>query len=141
MHQLAETWTAWTDEHYSDMRKVYDFSTVEMAWRVFQNVPKTSEINRKRSVRYFVKDIKPTAEAPRNAGGGKWRAWVPREEIDAVVERIFLAMIGAQLPVSVVGMVVTMKQTHGRVALWTSNCSPISPLPGKLEFVFQKHAY
>ncbi|CAM9779636.1 unnamed protein product, partial [Choristocarpus tenellus] len=93
LHPLQNTWCIW--EHQvtksdadwgNNMQSLSEFSTVEDFWKVFNNVPKPSQVMfdgtmRKKvgerqidSFSIFKKGIKPEWESPANTNGGEWQS-------------------------------------------------------------------
>ena len=115
-HFLEHEWVLWehrapasSKEKYEDnMAKLCEFATVEDYWRLFNNVPKPSEIfydgkTKKKfkdrtveSFSLFKKGIKPEWEDKMNRDGAEWfcRKAFPLPQLDDFWANLTMGMVG-----------------------------------------------
>lgn len=138
LHFLESEWVMWehrapdkNSKSYEDnMAKLCEFATVEDFWRLWNNIPKPSQIfydgrTRKRfkersveSFSLFKKNIKPEWEDPMNRTGAEWfcRKMFPMPQLDAFWQDLVLGMVGETIDPAdeICGARVVDKSTNGR---------------------------
>ncbi|KNC50562.1 eukaryotic translation initiation factor 4E-1 [Thecamonas trahens ATCC 50062] len=137
-HPLHRTWSLWYDrpdrktsqqDWAKNLKRVYDFNTVEDAWALFNNVAPASGLRVSSNYHLFVKGVEPSWEHDANRNGGKWVITLnkPRDkkQIDNVWMYTVLAIIGESFDQAeeICGAVCSARKKHDRVAVWTADAS------------------
>ncbi|CAM9486483.1 unnamed protein product [Ectocarpus fasciculatus] len=120
LHPLQNTWCIWehkvakSSADWGDsMQSLAEFATVEDFWKVYNNVPKPSQVMFDGSMRkkvgdrvidsysIFKKGIKPEWEAPENNQGGEWqsRSKLTPQALDLFWENMVLGLVGETVDV------------------------------------------
>jgi translation initiation factor 4E len=115
----AKTKAAWE----AKLKNIFTLGTVEEFWGLVELLKKPSEIQGRGDYFFFKEHIKPEWEDPHNANGG---AWLYRSEsgsaADEAWQEVLLALVGCQLNMELVcGACLSVRPSHYRVAVWTSN--------------------
>ena len=134
VHPLENVWTLWfnsssgqtqaNDENWGDhLKPIYNFSTVEQFWAMFNNLMPPSSLKVKMDMYVFKKGIEPKWEDHKCAKGGRWTAPLPKDNngLNKAWLEVLLAMIGEQFREGddICGIVLQPRKGGCRVSLWT----------------------
>lgn len=128
LHPLENTWILWyhngKDNWTMDSyQKIYEFSTVEDFWRLYNNIP--SVVNNM----FFLmkKGHPPIWEVPQNIDGGSWSYKFAKKKADSFWLKFSLYMIGetimTQPTEDIIGLSVSPKVWNVTIRIW--NCNSI----------------
>ena len=134
-HPLCTPWSLWyrsatkpnetTDSWQGGLKPIYEISTVETFWGVFNRIKAPSSLSKGATYYLFRKDIKPMWEDPECCQGGEWKVWLPqaprKTDVDAVWIMLTLQCIGEQFSTAkdVCGCAVETRAKNDRISLWT----------------------
>eukprot|EP01060_Flectonema_neradi_P000256 TRINITY_DN1017_c4_g1_i1.p1 TRINITY_DN1017_c4_g1~~TRINITY_DN1017_c4_g1_i1.p1 ORF type:complete len:408 (+),score=73.26 TRINITY_DN1017_c4_g1_i1:165-1388(+) len=134
-HPLCTPWSLWyrsaskpnetTDSWQGGLKPIYEMSTVETFWGVFNRIKAPSSLTKGATYYLFRKDIKPMWEDPECCQGGEWKVWLPqaprKTDVDAVWIMLTLQCIGEQFSTAkdVCGCAVETRAKNDRISLWT----------------------
>lgn len=132
-HPLQFAWSFWYYQGIKNqpwkfnLKHVYDFSTIEDFWSVYNHVIPPSELTVGRDYNLFKKDVRPEWEDPRNRKGGKWSVTPASKtrkvgnEIDDLWKEILMAMVGGgfgdQSPL-ICGASYSARKQQDRISVW-----------------------
>ena len=142
LHPLQTSWTMWYQESAKGkggkvdwsqlLKKLMTFSTVEDFWRLYNYVPKPSEIGVGCDYSLFREGIEPAWEHPGNSKGGRWVFRIPNSgprSMDDLWLSLLLSLIGEQYedsePDAICGVVISIRKSENRLALWTKNAQNV----------------
>mmetsp|Transcript_2699 Transcript_2699/g.3715 ORF Transcript_2699/g.3715 Transcript_2699/m.3715 type:complete len:196 (+) Transcript_2699:94-681(+) len=117
-HSMEDT-KNWDLESYA---KVYEISTVETFWRVFNNIK--SDITKGH---WFLmrENIKPMWEDPENEHGGAWVFDVKTDNAETAMLEASMATVGERILAEpkescseVTGLSMTMQKSGSRIKIW-----------------------
>lgn len=135
-HQpLNGKWTMWFDnprlapqgsDWKENLKQCGTFDTVELFWRMFNNLKPASQIGMNSNYSVFRYGIEPAWEDPANVNGGKFVFTMAKKDskngkVDELWLYTVLAMVGETMDVSgveVLGAVVSIRKSQDRIALW-----------------------
>jgi len=121
---LENKWTLWL--HKKDNRnwgrdsfhKIYDITTVQNFWQVYNNVIFDTEL-----LFLMKNDIFPLWEDPQNASGGTWSMKIPRQSANEIWTNICLLLIGETMSLDmdhINGISIRPKFSNSIIKLWTN---------------------
>jgi len=167
-HPLESTWVLYFDyppstnadpqkDWFASLHKIYEISTIEDFWAVYNNIADASGIVPGSTYHFFKAGIKPMWEDPTNRNGGKWLLSPPSSNLSLVWEETLLAMVGEQFDEfgnEVCGAVMARRSRGDKISLWTKTASDakacleigkiwlssLSATDKKLQLTYQVHA-
>jgi hypothetical protein len=124
-YDLENTWVLWYHDGKSDWtpesyQKIYEFSTIEDFWRLYNNLP--SVVNH-----YFFlmkKGHPPIWEAKQNINGGSWLHKVPKVQADAYWLKFSMFLIGecmADDTDNLIGISISPKVHNVTMSVWNKD--------------------
>lgn len=126
MNKLKHTWILWyhssdgDDWSMQSYRKLYEFSTVEDFWRLYNNLP--SIVN----CMFFLmkKGHPPIWEVPQNINGGAWLYKFPKKNADSQWLKFSCYLVGetiGNLSDEIVGISISPKIFNVTIRIWNKN--------------------
>jgi translation initiation factor 4E len=114
--------------YQSQINTACTFACVEDFWRMFNNLRDPDRLPMRSDYYLFKQDIHPAWEDPANENGGKWVVEFnrsDREYVNQAWANLSMAAIGEAFTDSpdLCGIVVSVRKTKNRVALWTRTAS------------------
>jgi len=108
------------------LKRVFDFSTVEDFWCLWNNIKTANEMPPGSNYHLFKQGIEPKWEDAANVKGGKWQLIAKnKEQLSTLWLHTVLAVIGSFFEDSeeVTGCVVSVRSKGDRIALWTRDAT------------------
>jgi hypothetical protein len=130
---LNTPWTFWLDkttrgtsaaEYEASLRKLYTVQTVQGFWRVYNNLPKASQLNPRYSYHLMRNTSRPVWEDECNCRGGNWRMKCGKMDSNNVWQELLLAAIGEQFMNcmatgdDIVGLSVSVRERDDIIQIW-----------------------
>ena len=121
----AQKHTASEEDWLAEYKKIYDFKTIEMFWRVYNNIPRWVELPFGHTYAYFKNNIKPSWEDPRNSHGFSMVLHLNKKMGMAVeacknLERdAAMFMIGETVPdCNLINGITLERRYHNKIVIW-----------------------
>ena len=125
-HPLKNTWILWyhdpedSDWTLESYKKIYEFSTIEDFWRLYNNLP--SIVN---SMFFLMKKGHPPIwETPQNINGGAWLYKFPKKMADCFWGKFSMYIVGETLmeeTSDIIGLSISPKVFNVTIRIWNCN--------------------
>ena len=129
-HPLPERWSFWFDRFSSDatfeasIQELTSFASVEGFWRTYCHLARPSALGNGDNYHVFRGDRPPAWEAMPNCGTWLHRLDRANPELDALWERLLLAMVGEALgEPCVAGAILSVRKLDATLSVWIADAS------------------
>lgn len=117
-------------EWESQIKKLHTFDTIEMFWRLWNNIPPGTELSFGSDYFLFREGIRPSWEEPQNEGGGRFLIRFSREDPLEIrkAEKYWiwcvLSLIGETISHSeyINGVNFSLRRQGIKIAIWIKKC-------------------
>ena len=125
-HSLSNNWSFYgylseeqeQTNYEQNIKLLGRFNTVEDFWRIFSHTNNLSVLKIGSSFQIFKNETRAMREDPEHKNGGSFLVRVAKPLTQYYWERLVLAMIGNQLPSTIIGATVSSKKTFDNISIW-----------------------